>query len=266
MGQPHPLPGLNPDTLEQFLSHALRVDTGGCYDTPGGILMDGMNCCVQCRRFLDSLAEGSPMVTFVVVKMEEDSLFDQSSSRSDLAWRSMEKLGQGMWEFLKESIPHLEATQRVDAILINQNNPVLVLLLRDGSKVFMTGKCWDETVTGNDGCEWIHASMYSLAFPVGRGLPVSKIPIQSRWDVDLGSDQKQHMQALELAFAMGAHPRLGAGCLILKFLNSDAMQVLHDLCFRTRWTDVSCEETRNLVGAGELKHSILQWGQNRVVL
>lgn len=226
------------DQLETFLSHAMVSDSRNEYNDWNCTCIMGAHSHMHCKRFRDSRAVGNPMVTFILVRMEEEDLCGGVAR-----WEIMRHLGGSMWQFLKGQVPSLEHTR----LLSCTTEPLMVMLLEDGGKVFLTAKCWDDSVTGQDGFEWIHASMYALAYAGGCPFPLHKVPLTSRWDIEMNTKYREHLQAMELAFAMGTHHRLGHSCLLLKFFTTDVMRLLHDLHFRTHWDNVSSEDAKKFI-------------------
>jgi hypothetical protein len=259
---------LDTKMLESFAKNALQAyaDLEETYDNTARIAVGDIFCSVHEKRFEEvktiQFEESNPMVTMVVVSMQEEDLSkmeeedlrkmeeedlrkmeeeDSSLCETGARWKLMQQLGANMWQFLVESFPRFEGSQNINAVLTCTNKPMMVLLLGNGIKVFMTAKCWDESVTSQDGCEWIHASMYSLAFGPSGQLPLSKVSESSTWDIDMGSEARELVRGMELAFAMGTHERLGEQSLILKVFTVDMMFFLHELCLKTRWKNVSHE-------------------------
>ena len=188
------------------------------------------------------------MATFILVRMEAEEEDDSSCTSAGSRAQLMQQLGDSMWRFLLQSIPQWEAaSHEIHTILTSTTHPVMVLLLRTGSRILLTGTCWDHTVTSQDGCEWIHASMYSLAFSPSSEFPWSRIPAFSKWDVDASSDVKKQVQDLQLAFAMGMHGRLGKQSLIFKVLNSDVIRFVHVLCFSMHLRDVQSDGVKHII-------------------
>ena len=252
---------LGSDILQRFVDNALLADDASSkiYDCQRLVTLrsEGVRACVHSRRFLDTRAVHSPMVTMVLVRTLEEHLcrvVPFSEAEIVQRWKGMRQVGEGMWTFLKGLV-----LKNVRTILTCTTQPMLLVLLRDGTQAFMTGECWDDTVTTQDGFKWIHACMYAQAFRAAAcQFPlVPKIPEPSTWDVDTGLELKQNTQNMELAFAMGTHPRLGEKSPIMGVLTSDVVQLLHNLCFQSSWKDVSHEQVRrNLLTLEDTEYPI----------
>lgn len=244
---------LDPGVLEQFLVNALQGKNGPGehYDNAADMSTeDGIHYCVLSKRFLDKSKQHSPIVTFVLVRTEEDdSFWRKTPCEPDFKWKFMEQVGREMWLFLVENIAHMQSESReVDTILTCTAETTILLLMNDGANFFLTGNCWESTVTDQGGFDWIHASMYSMAFRSMAQFPwYSMMQSSSKWDAEICGESKERMQGLELAFAMGMHHRLGENSLILKCFGHVIMHLLHDLSFRTSWKNVSSQDAKNVV-------------------
>lgn len=190
------------------------------------------------------------MATFILVKIEDEDFLTSDKTPCHQRWECMQDLGDRcMWNFIKDNAHRLAELSSATSILTCTTHPCMVLLLEERSSIFLKGSCWDATVPAQDGItNWICASMYSLA---GSQFPMHRIPESSVWDAEMNAERKKQLQALELAFAMGTHARLGENSLVLNvFSSQDVARLLHNLCFRTRQEQVQREDVIKFIKCG----------------
>lgn len=245
---------LDPGTLKTFLSNALLTHPeGGCYEKVSCMQVNGLYAQVRSKRFLEADSatcheNPCPTATFIAVKTEEEDFWtEEGCGNPGARWKPMQELGSAMWGFLMDRIPHFQSSPDTRAVLVCNTYPAMVIMRKNGTRVFVKGGCWDETVTGQDGLEYIHASMYSLAFPPNAAFQWSRVSAPGEWDVSTSTETRKCVQRQFIAFAMGAHHRLGHNSHVQNVFTDDLLHLLHDLCFRTHWSNISSEDARYIL-------------------